>query len=61
MVLETLEHAQGRGAHILAELAGAASLAAALRLKDQLRGRRVALVLSGSNITPAQLTSLLVE
>lgn len=45
----------------LAELAGAASLAAALRLKDRLRGRRIALVLSGSNITPAQLTSLLVE
>jgi len=39
----------------LAEPAGAAPLAAALRLKDNLRGKRVALVLSGSNITPAQL------
>jgi threonine dehydratase len=43
----------------LAEPAGAAPLAAALRLTDQLRGKRVALVLSGSNITPAQLKELL--
>ncbi len=43
----------------LAEPAGAASLAAALRLKDQLRGKRVALILSGSNITPVQLRELL--
>ena len=43
----------------LAEPAGAAALAAALKLKDQLRGQRVALVLSGSNITPAQLKELL--
>ena len=43
----------------LAEPAGAAPLAAALRLKDELRGKRVALILSGSNITPAQLRDLL--
>jgi threonine dehydratase len=43
----------------LAEPAGAAALAAALLLKDRLRGKRVALVLSGSNITPAQLKELL--
>jgi threonine dehydratase len=43
----------------LAEPAGAAPLAAALQLKDQLRGKRVVLILSGSNITPAQLQSLL--
>jgi threonine dehydratase len=43
----------------LAEPAGAAALAAAVRLKDRLRGKRVALVLSGSNITPAQLKELL--
>ena len=43
----------------LAEPAGAAPLAAALRCKDQLRGKRVALILSGSNITPAQLRELL--
>jgi threonine dehydratase len=43
----------------LAEPAGAAPLAAALRLKDQLAGKRIALILSGSNITPAQLKALL--
>jgi threonine dehydratase len=43
----------------LAEPAGAAALAAALRLKDRLRGKRVALILSGSNVTPAQLRELL--
>lgn len=43
----------------LVEPAGAASLAGALRLKEQLRGKRVALILSGSNITPAQLSDLL--
>jgi threonine dehydratase len=43
----------------LAEPAGAAPLAAALRLKERLKGKRVALILSGSNITPAQLRELL--
>ena len=43
----------------LAEPAGAAPLAAALRLKGDLRGKRVALILSGSNITPDQLRDLL--
>ena len=43
----------------LAEPAGAAALAAALQLKDSLRGRRVALILSGANITPSQLRDLL--
>ena len=43
----------------LAEPAGAAPLAAALRLKEELRGKRVALILSGSNITPTQLRDLL--
>jgi threonine dehydratase len=43
----------------LTEPAGAAPLAAALRLKDDLRGKRVVLILSGSNITPAQLRDLL--
>jgi threonine dehydratase len=42
-------------AHTLAEGAGAASLAAALRLKEQLAGQRVALVLSGGNLSPEQL------
>jgi len=43
----------------LAEPAGAAPLAAAIRLKDRLKGKRLALILSGSNITPAQLRELL--
>jgi threonine dehydratase len=43
----------------LTEPAGAAPLAAALRLRDQLQGKRVALVLSGGNITPDQLKELL--
>lgn len=43
----------------LAEPAGAAPLAAALRRKDDLRGKRVVLILSGSNITPAQLRDFL--
>src|SRR5216683_43581 len=43
----------------LAEPAGAAALAAALQLKERLKGKRVALILSGSNITPVQLRELL--
>src|SRR6266550_2539313 len=43
----------------LAEPAGAAPLAAALRLRERLRGKRVALILSGSNITTTQLRELL--
>lgn len=39
----------------LTEPAGAASLAAALRLDQRLSGKRIALVLSGGNISPAQL------
>ncbi|MDX6437900.1 MAG: hypothetical protein QOF45_483 [Gaiellaceae bacterium] len=42
----------------LVEPAGAAPLAAALKLRARLRGKRVALVLSGGNISPAQLASL---
>jgi threonine dehydratase len=43
----------------LVEAAGAAPLAAALKLGDGLRGRRVALVASGGNVSPAQLLDLL--
>src|ERR1700719_885799 len=43
----------------LTEPAGAAPLAAALSLKDQLLGKRVALILSGSNVSPAQLKEIL--
>ena len=42
----------------LVEPAGAAPLAAALKLSDRLRGKRIALVASGGNISPAQLAEL---
>ncbi|MFN2203362.1 MAG: threonine/serine dehydratase [Caldilineaceae bacterium] len=42
-------------AKTLAEPAGAAPLAAALRLQGELRGRRVALILSGGNISADEL------
>jgi threonine dehydratase len=47
------------GTRNLVEPAGAAPLAAALRLQDRLAGRKVALVLSGGNISPAQLREIL--
>jgi threonine dehydratase len=43
----------------LIEASGAAPLAAALRLADGLRGRQVALVASGGNVSPEQLVDLL--
>ena len=43
----------------LVEHAGAAALAAALRMRDELLGKRVALVCSGGNLSPAQLRSVL--
>jgi threonine dehydratase len=49
-----LEHTRN-----LVEPAGAAALAGALKLRDRCRGKRVALVQSGGNISPAQLRELL--
>ncbi|MEA2614433.1 MAG: threonine dehydratase [Chloroflexota bacterium] len=43
----------------LVEAAGAAPLAAAMRLRDRLAGRRVALVASGGNVTLDQLEAVL--
>jgi threonine dehydratase len=43
----------------LVEAAGAAPLAGALRLRERLAGRKVALVCSGGNITTAQLAEVL--
>jgi threonine dehydratase len=43
----------------LVEAAGAAPLAAGLRLREQLNGKRVALVLSGGNASRAQLLDVL--
>jgi threonine dehydratase len=41
--------------HHLVEGGGAAPLAAALRMKDQLKGKRIGLILTGSNIDQATL------
>jgi threonine dehydratase len=46
-------------AHTLVEHAGAASLAAALKLRDQLIGHRVALIVTGGNLTVEQLRGIL--
>jgi threonine dehydratase len=43
----------------LIEAAGAAPLAAALRLREQLEGKRIALIASGGNVSPEQLRELL--
>jgi threonine dehydratase len=48
-----------RDAKQVAEGAGAASLAAALKLRDQLRGKKVVGIVSGGNIPAARLASLL--
>jgi threonine dehydratase len=53
-VLQLLEHTRN-----LAEPAGAAPLAAALQLRDRLAGKRVALILSGGNISPDHLREIL--
>ena len=45
--------------HSLAEGAGAASLAAAIKLDDRLRGKRVVCVMSGGNIDRATLRRIL--
>ena len=47
------------GTRNLVEPAGAAPLAAALRLRDRLAGKKVGLILSGGNISPDQLRELL--
>jgi len=48
-------------AHVLAEGAGAAPLAAALKLKRRLRGKTVALVLTGANLPLGLLRQILCE
>ncbi len=47
------------GTRNLVEPAGAAPLAAALKLRERLAGKKVVLVLSGGNISPDQLRALL--
>jgi threonine dehydratase len=45
----------------VAELSGAASTAAAFKIKDQLAGNKVVLLLTGGNIEPEQLARILLE
>ena len=47
-------------AHTLAEGAGAASLAAAYRLRNELKGKKVGIVCSGGNLSMEQLKKALV-
>ncbi len=44
---------------VIAEPAGAAALAAALKIKGRLQGRRVVVVVTGGNIDPETLASWL--
>jgi threonine dehydratase len=53
-IVTLLEHT-----HNLAEGAGAAPLAAALQLKEQIAGRKVALVMSGGNLSVEKLAEIL--
>jgi threonine dehydratase len=53
-VVMMIEHTRN-----LVELAGAASLAAALKLRADLEGKKVALICSGGNITVDQLRMML--
>ena len=53
-VIAMIEHTRN-----LVEAAGAAALAAALKLGERVSGRKVALICSGGNITLAQLRTLL--
>ncbi len=48
-----------RTTHNLAEGAGAASLAAAVKLRERLRGRKIVCVMSGGNIDQATLARIL--
>jgi threonine dehydratase len=47
------------GTRNMVEAAGAAPLAAALRMKDELQGKKVALVASGGNVSPEQLIDVM--
>lgn len=57
--METAVEAFIRHTHSLVEHAGAAPLAAALKLADVLKGRRVVLVASGVNLTMEELRQVL--
>ncbi len=48
-------------AHTIAEGAGAAPLAAAIKMREELAGKKVGLVLSGGNLTASMLRQILAE
>ncbi len=48
-----------RNTRTLVEHAGASTLAAAIGMKDELRGKRVVLIASGANVTAEQLAGIL--
>jgi threonine dehydratase len=48
-------------AHTLAEAAGAAPLAAAYRLREELKGKKVGLICSGGNVSLEQLKQALLS
>ena len=50
-----------RSAHIVAEESGAASTAAAVQIADRLAGKKVALIVSGGNITIDHLRRILLD
>ena len=55
-IVAHLEHT-----HNLAEHAGAASLAGALKIKERLKGKKVVLVMSGGNLSIQHLKTALSE
>lgn len=57
--LETAVRLMLESTRTLVEMAGAAPLAGALRLRQRLAGRRVCLITTGGNITPEQLGKVL--
>ena len=48
-------------AHTLSEASGAAALAGALKVKDSISGNKVAIVVSGSNVTLERLNDAIVR
>ena len=59
--LERAVEALARQGHIVAEGAGAAALGAVLQMPERFRNRRVGLVISGGNIDPRLLASVLLR
>jgi threonine dehydratase len=47
--------------HCLAELSGAAALAGGLKWRDRIAGKKVGVILSGANLTTAQMQRVLSE